>query len=167
MSPDQYSAYLTARDLEIEESGRSFSKGKPKSLTKPQGASSSYRVRSRQISNYLYPEEASHHYRDTRGIPRYKKFIDKLESKHFEWSNLLKQGRKLPKLLINLKHHLPKNMLSNVPDSLNLKPKKGGCCGNTLNIVEVNVSDIYYRYDAYLNNKCVGHINIEKPDKIS
>lgn len=59
MSPKQYIAYSAARDLELEESKRSaFGKKKSAALQKPQGAStSSYRVRSRQISNFLWVGE--------------------------------------------------------------------------------------------------------------
>lgn len=81
MSGKQYAAYITARDREIEETQRGSrfsSKGIRKPLQKPQGMSSSYRVRSRQFSNFLYPNYASHTFKDGKGYLRYEKYIDKL-----------------------------------------------------------------------------------------
>lgn len=82
MSGKQYASYITARDREIEETqrGARFSNTARKPLQKPQGMSSSYRVRSRQISNFLYPNYASHSYKDSRGFLRYEKYIDKLDN---------------------------------------------------------------------------------------
>jgi GNAT superfamily N-acetyltransferase len=85
MSPKQYAAYISARDREIEETSRSagFSKsGHKKPLQKPEGMSSSYRVRSRQFSNFLFPNYASRSYKDDRGYAKYEKFPDKLKEEN-------------------------------------------------------------------------------------
>lgn len=129
MSSPQYAAYITARDKELEESKRSGFRGKKQPLQKPQGASSSYRVRSRQISNYLYPEYASRTYRDARGYQRYEKYLDKLEPRSFEWSELNKSSAKICQLLQNCKTHT--NFLKKVPSETKSSKKakkktKGG-----------------------------------------
>jgi GNAT superfamily N-acetyltransferase/superfamily II DNA or RNA helicase len=85
MSPKQYASYISARDREIEETskGTQFSKsGHKKPLQKPEGMSSSYRVRSRQFSNFLFPNYASRTYKDARGYARYEKFPDKLKEEN-------------------------------------------------------------------------------------
>jgi len=57
MSKPQYSRYLLARDREIEEASRSYGKDSMENLLKPRMiGTSSYRVNSRQISNYLLPD---------------------------------------------------------------------------------------------------------------
>lgn len=92
MSPKQYAAYITARDREIEETSRSsrFSKsGHKKPLQKPEGMSSSYRVRSRQLSNFLFPNYASKTFKDAKGYLRYEKYFDKLKEENLRvrWSD--------------------------------------------------------------------------------
>lgn len=116
MSNQQYASYSIARDRELEETKKSFmTKAKP--LQKPQGTSSSYRVRSRQLSNFLYPEYASNSYRDDNGYTHYEKFIDKLKPEVFSKKELDIYSPKLLKLLHNLSKHLPKEML------IEFKPK--------------------------------------------
>jgi hypothetical protein len=62
MDPDQYVIYQLARDKEKEEGGMGGKGGRsnePPSLTKPKSkASSTYRVKSRQLSNYCAPPAA-------------------------------------------------------------------------------------------------------------
>ena len=57
MYRSQFNTYLLARDLEQEELERSLKRGTKASsgMQKPRGASSSYRVKSRQISNFCPP----------------------------------------------------------------------------------------------------------------
>lgn len=58
MSSKQYSAYSTAREREMQE-GKSYGAVKKARLQKPGGSSSSsYRVRTRQLSNFIYPDYA-------------------------------------------------------------------------------------------------------------
>lgn len=83
MSTPQYAAYSAARDREMEESKRGMFKGKKKPLQKPAGGSSSYRVRSRQFSNFLYPKTASRTFKDEKGYTRYEKYIDKVVGEVF------------------------------------------------------------------------------------
>lgn len=84
MSSKQYASYASARDKETEENKKViFNRGK-RPLQKPGGLSSSYRVRSRQISNFLYPSYASKTFKDANGYTRYEKYPDKLESSSFQ-----------------------------------------------------------------------------------
>ena len=85
MSTPQYLAYAAARDKETEETKRGAFKSKPKPFRRShQGASSSYQVRSRQLSNFLYPDYALVVTKDERGYERTEKFPDKLEPTSFD-----------------------------------------------------------------------------------
>lgn len=112
MSIPQYVAYSEARDKEQEENKRL--RPSRSSLSKPQGLSSSYRVRSRQISNFLYPPYASKSYKDERNFVRYERYIDKLKPECFEISpnGLETWSPKLLKLMYNLSAHLPEQCLT-------------------------------------------------------
>ena len=122
MSPKQYAAYITARDREIEESTKSsrFAKsGHKKPLQKPEGMSSSYRVRSRQFSNFLFPSYASKTFKDAKGYLRYEKYFDKLKEENLRvrWSDgkgddeanfgLEVWSPKIMKLLEHIQFHSP------------------------------------------------------------
>ena len=104
MSAEQYSSYSMARDFEIEESSKKGFKEKVDRFTSKSSVSKSYRVKSRQISNYLIPEYAL-------GPPIGKKsrikYIDKISD-----SDLLKLdvfSPKFKKILYNINKH--KNQL--------------------------------------------------------
>lgn len=61
MSPQQYIHYTEARDIENKENTNTFSKGSPSdvfSFKDDSSNSSSYRIRSRQASNYCIPDYA-------------------------------------------------------------------------------------------------------------
>jgi hypothetical protein len=57
MSDYQYTKYIAARILELDEPKKAF-KSKQSRFASVQGASSTYRVKSRLISNFAYPEHA-------------------------------------------------------------------------------------------------------------
>ena len=119
MSGRQYAAYITARDRELEETSRGAKFTVVRNpLQKPQGMSSSYRVRSRQLSNALFPDYASKTYKDARGYLRYEKFIDKILDVNLR--NLGSKGMgdetkfgleiwspKILKLMQNIQRHCP------------------------------------------------------------
>ena len=123
MSQKQYAMYATARDKEQDESKRGIFETSKKKLQKPQGANSSYRVRSRQISNFLYPKYASNTFKDENGFERYEKYIDKLKPECFKVVDidnadaneddygLETWSPKMVQLLVNLSVHLPAGML--------------------------------------------------------
>lgn len=59
MSNYQYSQYLNMRDIEIKEEARkTFFSAAAQRFSEKSSATSSYRVRSRQVSNFAYPEQA-------------------------------------------------------------------------------------------------------------
>ena len=109
MSYKQYAFYATARDKELEENKRSFVRGKPARLKKSSGASSSsYRVRSRQISNYLYPTYATKSWRTETGNLKYEQYIDKLLPESLQLPALNELSPKITRLLQNISiHSLP------------------------------------------------------------
>jgi hypothetical protein len=75
MSQTQFSLYLSARIHEREESKKSF-KGKSVRFSSSQGGSSTYRVKTRQISNFAIPEYALG---PVRGIKSRQKFINRIK----------------------------------------------------------------------------------------
>ncbi len=106
MSLEQFGAYIIARDKELKETQKKSFSHKKQVLRKPEGLSSSYRVRSRQISNFLYPSYASRTYKDNRGYTRYEKFIEKLTKETLSLPELEKYSTKMVKLVSNIKSHL-------------------------------------------------------------
>lgn len=115
MSIKQYTYYIEARDREIEESSRPQKFGKKSGktpLAKPEGRSSSYRVRSRQFSNIVYPEYAAHTYRDANNIPRYTKSIEKLKDESLSGKELRIYSPKIYQLLIDLQRHVAHQFLN-------------------------------------------------------
>lgn len=121
MSIKQYSAYSSARDKEQEETKKSIFKQATKPLQKPQGVSSSYRVRSRQISNFLYPKYASRTYKDDRGFVKYEKFIEKLKPNCF---NVYVNNNKNLKQVKNDIKKEPKELKSKEPKEHKEKKNK-------------------------------------------
>lgn len=55
MSEKQFIAYINVRETELEEASRFATRIETKKFQKPKGASSTYRIKSRQISNILFP----------------------------------------------------------------------------------------------------------------
>jgi hypothetical protein len=103
MSDEQFTAYDSARDLEKEES--SFKGRTPTSaerFSSKSSVSSSYRVKTRQISNFLIPEYALTH-KGRRVI----KHIDKINDSYLK--NLDVSSPKFKRILKNIKAH-PKQL---------------------------------------------------------
>jgi hypothetical protein len=112
MSHRQYAAYITARDSELEENKRGIFKGVAQRLKKSSSKSSStYRVKTRQISNFLYPPYASETTKSPTGYSSTKIFIDKLKAESFTASELDIWGRKILKMLHNISIHMPPGVL--------------------------------------------------------
>jgi len=95
MSKSQYDSYWSARELEIMENAVSVSQKGQKFVKKSYGYSS-YRVKSRQISNYLIPNYAVE-IKDKKVT----KYINKITEK--DLLNLDKYSPKIKKLLQNMK----------------------------------------------------------------
>mgnify|MGYP006313521705 FL=1 len=91
MDPEQYVQYQLARDKEMEEGGSGFGGSvaskfvEPPSMTKPKsGAASTYRVRSRQLSNYCPPRgfemaELDDLPVDSLGSAKYRKILENID----------------------------------------------------------------------------------------
>jgi superfamily II DNA or RNA helicase len=103
MSSEQYARYDMARDFEREESSNKGRMVKAERFSSKGSASSSYRVQSRQISNYLIPEYALG---PARGRKARQKFINKITKKDLE--NQM-YSPKFKKILDNVDKH--KNQL--------------------------------------------------------
>lgn len=99
MSPKQYSVYIVARGSELEETSKGY-KGKNTRFSASQGGSSTYRVKSRQISNYAIPSYALG---PVRGMKSRKKFIDRIKSEDLK--NTKEFSPKMGKIMENIKKH--------------------------------------------------------------
>jgi hypothetical protein len=101
MSSSQYFAYNMAREFEMDESS---SKGKnivkAERFSSKGSESSSYRVKSRQISNYLIPEYALG---PVRGKKARQKFVDKIKTDDLK--NMSVYSPKFKKIIDNIKLH--------------------------------------------------------------
>lgn len=100
MSPEQYSKYDSARDIEKEEA--SYKKKRPSKSARfaKSDSSSTYRIRTRQISNFVFPDHALG---PKRGKKMRKKFIHKLTDSDWESMNVL--SPKMVKIYENIKTH--------------------------------------------------------------
>ena len=97
MSDFQFARYSVARSQELEEGKKSFSSAKAR-FSANKGGSSTYRVKSRQISNYCIPDYALG---PVRGAKAREKFLSKITVE-----DLLNTGEfspKLGKVLENIK----------------------------------------------------------------
>lgn len=191
MSGRQYAAYITARDREIEETqrGSKFSVQR-KPLQKPQGMSSSYRVRSRQLSNFLFPDYASKTWKNAKGYLLYEKYIDKINDENLHDLGSKGMGDetkfgleiwspKILKMLHNIQHHCPFTFIDkgkNIKES-----KKGGEFSPEVRPVEdkdwKKIEKLHYKYAdnkdtkferknnigfvAINNGKIIGYVIIE------
>ena len=100
MSPEQFTSYITARDYEIEEASIKHKKIAADRFSSKSTVISSYRVKSRQISNFLIPEYALG---PMRGKKIREKFIDKINTSDLK--NLSIFSPKIKKLLQNIKNY--------------------------------------------------------------
>jgi len=100
MSPEQFAEYDAARDLEIEEAARGKITIRAERFSEKAGMTSTYRIRSRQISNFRIPEYAL----GTRiGKKSRTKFIDRI--KVTDLKNLNLYSPKMKKILDNIKKY--------------------------------------------------------------
>lgn len=99
MSPYQYSMYIAAREKEIKEASRKIKKAVSEGMSKSKGASSSYRVRSRQYSNFAPPEHIIRVVKkETYSTVEFD--LDKLTDEDFAKLNIY--APKIPAMLSNL-----------------------------------------------------------------
>jgi hypothetical protein len=99
MSQSQFSRYIIARHSEQEETKKGF-KGSDSRFSASKGGSSTYRVKSRQISNYCIPEYALG---PVRGNKAREKFIDKITNDDI--LNTDEYSPKMGKIFSNIQKH--------------------------------------------------------------
>lgn len=97
MSQFQFANYIIARTSEREEGKQGF-KGKTSRFSSTSGGSSSYRVKSRQLSNYCIPDYALG---PVRGAKAREKFINKIKKE--DLLNTAEFSPKFGKILSNIK----------------------------------------------------------------
>jgi superfamily II DNA or RNA helicase len=100
MSSEQYSKYNMARDYEIEEASYAKNTKASERFSTKGDTSSSYRIKSRQFSNFLIPDYALG---VAIGNKTRKKYIDKI--KDVDLLHLDINSPKIKKLLENIKKH--------------------------------------------------------------
>ena len=104
MSSEQYVKYNMFRDFEREEALQKSRADAAERFSSKGSANSSYRVQSRQISNYLIPDYALG---PARGKKARQKFIDKITDKDLKRMDVF--SPKFQKILYNINKH--KNQL--------------------------------------------------------
>jgi len=121
MSQRQFDTYKTFRLRERKQESQSFSGRSSSGIAMPSGASSTYRVNSRQQSNFMYPDHASGQSFNNRGESVIIPYMDKLVPDDFTAESLAEHSPKLLRFLQRLKNHLPKSLkdkgvLKDIPD---------------------------------------------------
>lgn len=99
MSQTQFARYISARILEQDETKRGY-RSKDARFSSATGGSSTYRVKSRQISNYCIPEYALG---PVRGAKSREKFINKITIEDLQ--NVSEFSPKMAKILENIENH--------------------------------------------------------------
>ena len=99
MSQSQFASYVSARILEQDETKKGY-KASGSRFSSSSGGSSTYRVKSRQISNYCIPDYALG---PARGAKSREKFINKISIEDLQ--NLDKFSPKMAKILANIEKH--------------------------------------------------------------
>ena len=103
MSQLQFANYIIARTVEREEGKQGF-KGKKSRFSSTKGGSTSYRVKSRQISNYCIPDYALG---PVRGSKAREKFINKITKQ--DLLNTAEYSPKFGKIISNIKTYWNKS----------------------------------------------------------
>lgn len=113
MSEEQFSEYKYYRDKEIKQTAQSFTVTIDR--FKSSSSSSTYRVGTRQISNFLFPEHAITRTKNENGKFIIEKFVDKITNEDLSKKNLYKYSPKLYNLMVTISMHLPKFLPNYVP----------------------------------------------------
>ena len=100
MSSEQYARYNMARDFEIEEQSYKKKRVSAERFSQKSGATATYRVKSRQVSNFMFPEYALG---PLRGKKERNKYPNKIKDSDL---NLLQiYSPKFKKILYNINNH--------------------------------------------------------------
>ncbi len=100
MSQAQFARYISARILEQDENKKGY-RAKDSRFSSSSGGSSTYRVKSRQISNYCIPEYALG---PVRGAKSREKFIEKITIDDLQ--NVKEFSPKMNKIIENIGNHV-------------------------------------------------------------
>jgi superfamily II DNA or RNA helicase len=100
MSPEQFSAYDVARDLEIDEASYKKRHDAQSERFSTSGSKGTYRVRTRQISNFVFPEYALG---AKKGKKMQEKYIERITDA--DWDKLEVFSPKIAKLVDMIKKH--------------------------------------------------------------
>lgn len=100
MSPEQFAAYDVARDMEIDEASYNKKRTTTSERFTSSNSKGTYRVKTRQISNFIFPEYAMG---PKRGKKMQEKFIEKITDE--DWDRLDIFSPKISKLISNIKNH--------------------------------------------------------------
>jgi len=114
MSDKQYALYQYYRIREKKVESKTFQATRVTSISMPKQGSSTYRVMSRQISNYVYPEHCTTPGLNEIGETVYEFDPECLKSDDFT-PEMLKDNPKLLTLLSLIKGHCPEDILPDVP----------------------------------------------------
>ncbi len=109
MSPTQYDAYNFYRTRERKQESQNTRRSEG-GLSIPKGSSSTYRVMSRQLSNFSFPDYASVKYYDDRGNLKYNYDLNNLTDTDFTEEALAINSPKLLRLLRVLQAHTSYDM---------------------------------------------------------
>lgn len=100
MSPEQFSAYDVARDMELDEASYKKKRAAVSERFSSSDSKGTYRVKTRQISNFVFPEHALG---PRKGKKMQEKFIDRITDE--DWVRIDVLSPKISKLLSNVKAH--------------------------------------------------------------
>jgi hypothetical protein len=131
MSEMQFSRYISARENELEETKKGF-RGQNSRFSASSGGSSTYRVKTRQISNYCIPEYALG---PVRGNKSRIKYIDRIKDEDLK--NTDEYSKKMGKILENISKHT-KNDINAGPGLVYSQFVSGEGLGVFSRILDVN-----------------------------
>lgn len=100
MSPEQFSAYDVARDMEIDEASYNKKHATVSERFSQSGSKGTYRVKTRQISNFVFPEYALG---PKKGKKMQEKFIEKITEE--DWGRMEVFSPKIVAVMANIKKH--------------------------------------------------------------
>lgn len=114
MSNYQYSIYNFYRTKEKRVESRRMFRQKRATIAMPSSEGSTYRVMTRQISNFAYPDSATSSDYNEYGELAFKYDIDKLEPSDFSVASLQEYSPKLLTALQILKNHISDDLMPDI-----------------------------------------------------
>jgi len=112
MSSKQFAAYVNARDRELEDNTKGIFREQKQRLKKPSlGSTASFRPKTRQLSNVLFPPNASKLWRNDSGKLEYEKYADKLIPENLQMPQLADWTPKMLEMLTIMSMHFGPKIL--------------------------------------------------------